>query len=382
MIPTARSWAWLLVSVSTAASCNELPKIQPDSSSSAGSSGDASNAGSPSRDDSSRAGQSAAGDCVPGQTRCHGQLGFQRCAPDGTWGSSQTCAGYSENGTSSYCAMVDEGEGPWAACIDPACWWWLQNGAVFNERRVGVCTSAGQIRACGPTSLGASEACAGGCRRVGELDGEVLGVCEESCTEGERECLGGPIFRECVGGAWRAGTCENALDCVPSGAGPSSYVLCGEACVPGTSRCSGEGAAVERCTDERRWERLTPCALGRCVQSGPQAQCQAECRPGELICAFDGASEARACNEHGVWEVPVACATGTSCRIGTAGALGCLACVGAEQRGGNAWGIADSRCVDGSIEACGVDDTYAERELCPTACSELKRGAARLAYCK
>ena len=37
--------------------------------------------------------------CVPGVPRCDGEFGYQMCEPDGTWGSSRSCAGYSENGT-------------------------------------------------------------------------------------------------------------------------------------------------------------------------------------------------------------------------------------------------------------------------------------------
>src|SRR5690606_24910325 len=44
--------------------------------------------------DSSQGGGNGDESCLPGVTRCHGPLGFQRCEPDGTWGDSQTCAGY------------------------------------------------------------------------------------------------------------------------------------------------------------------------------------------------------------------------------------------------------------------------------------------------
>src|SRR5258706_9517574 len=98
-------------------------------------------------DDSSYAGSGDEdGKCQPGQTRCHGDLGFQRCTPDGEWGSSQTCGGYSDNGTSSYCAVIDEGGGPWAACIDPACFWWLKSGVKLGDGRVGVCVGEDQLR--------------------------------------------------------------------------------------------------------------------------------------------------------------------------------------------------------------------------------------------
>jgi hypothetical protein len=382
MFPTPRSWAWLLLSVSGVAACNDLPKIPLDSSSAAGAGGVGEGGGSPPTDDSSYASESAVGECVPGQTRCHGQLGFQRCTPNGSWGSSQTCGGYSETGTSSYCAIVDEGGGPWAACIDPACWWWMEHGADLSEGRVGVCTGASEIRRCGPSSLGSPQACAGSCRAVADLDGRALGVCEEACTSGERECLAGPLYRECTDGSWRVSTCPDDLECLPSGDGPHFDIRCGGACTPGTSRCGADGAAVESCSDAGVWEPITACAVGRCVASGPQAQCQAECRPGEHACAFDGVAEARVCGDDGRWAPPATCEEGSLCRIGTAGALGCLACVGPMQRGGNAWGVADSRCAEDGVETCEGDDSYAPAEACAGECVEIQRGASRLAYCK
>jgi hypothetical protein len=63
------------------------------------------------------------GPCPRGSTRCHGLMGYQECLDDGGWGESHSCAGYSTNGTASYCAVVTPTGGePWAACVEPACW--------------------------------------------------------------------------------------------------------------------------------------------------------------------------------------------------------------------------------------------------------------------
>ncbi len=343
--------------------------------------------GSSAQDDSSYAGNdSADGECRSGQTRCHGQLGFQSCTPDDVWGPSQSCGGYSSNGTSSYCALFDQGDGPpWAACVDPACWWWKQSGLDAAEEVAGVCVNAGQVRVCRGGILGRPEPCAGTCQKVGELDGRVLGYCTSSCAEGDRECLGGPLYRECVAGEWSTSAlaCDDGADCQPLSHGPHPDIRCGGACEAGTSRCSPDGASVEVCEGDA-WVTKPACALGRCVRAAAQAQCQTECNPGEHACAFDGAPSELVCSELGLWSEPSDCAAGATCRVGSRGAVGCVACIGTELAGGNAWAVADSRCVDGGLEACGTDNAFGDAQPCPTGqgCVGLQRGAATLAYCQ
>ena len=347
--------------------------------------GGAESAGSSATDDSSYAGNNSGdGECRSGQTRCHGQLGFQRCTPDNVWGASQSCGGYSENGTSSYCAVFDDGGGPWAACVDPACWWWKQSGLGTEDAEPGVCVGAEQVRRCVAGILRQPEPCAGACRRVAELDGRVLGYCDAACDDGDRECLGGALYRECVDGSWstEAHSCEKGALCQPQSYSLHPDIKCGGACELGTSRCTDDGLGVERCSDAQEWQ-AEACALGRCVSSGAQAQCQTECKPGEHACAFDGAATELTCSEVGLWSEPVVCAEGATCRVGTAGALGCMKCVGPALGGGNAWGVSDSRCDGVGVAQCGADD-YEASEPCGEAqgCVELRRGAATLAYCK
>jgi len=343
-----------------------------------------SNAGAAGAADSAYAGSGGDG-CRSGQTRCLGQLGYQRCTPDGVWGASESCGGYSENGTSSYCGTIDDGSGPWAACIDPACWWWLQSGTALSDERAGVCVAPDKVRPCVGGFLTEPVACDGRCRPVSELDGRAIGYCHPGCAEGERECLGGALYRECVAGRWssQARSCADGEPCQPLSSGPRSDIKCGGACEAGTSRCSLDGASVEHCTDAKQWEGGAPCMLGRCVASAAQAQCQTECEPDERACAYDGAPSERVCNERGLWNEPTACAAGSTCRVGSAGSQGCLKCVGSSVPGGNVWGVTDSHCVDGVAE-CTDGNDYAASTPCPQgqSCSELTRGAATLAYCE
>ncbi|HXK16557.1 MAG TPA: hypothetical protein VNG33_02040, partial [Polyangiaceae bacterium] len=203
--------------------------------------------------------------------------------------------------------------------------------------------------------------------------------------EGERECLGGALYRECVNGRWssQAQTCADGEPCQPLASGPHSDIKCGGACEAGTSRCSLDGTSVEHCNDALEWEATAPCALGRCVASAAQAQCQTECKPGERACAFDGAPNERVCNDVGLWNEPTACEVGATCRIGSGGAQGCLTCVGPSVAGGNVWGVADSHCADG-VAQCADSNDYSAGTPCPEgqSCAEVTRGAATLAYCK
>lgn len=354
-----------------------------------GSGGDAvvaPSAGASGTNDSSQAGSGGEDEsCLPGVTRCHGPLGFQRCEPDGTWGESQTCGGYSENGTSSYCAVVADGSYEWAACVDPACWWWLESGLGEEPDRTGTCVGSEEFRPCHADGiLGRPQPCEGVCRVVGELDGRSLGYCERECEPGERACVVGSLYRHCDEGAWSTETqaCEGGAECLPLTKGELADIKCGGPCETGTSRCSPADGNVEICNEGGEWEHWRNCLLGRCVRSGAQAQCQTECAPGERSCAFDGAQAELVCSELGLWGEPVTCDEGSVCRVGTSGALGCLGCVGPELPGGNAWGVADSRCDGDAVVACTADNLFGVPEPCASGCVQVARGEALLAYCQ
>ncbi len=327
--------------------------------------------------------------CTSGDTRCQGDLAFQHCTPDGTWSEAISCAGYAEDGSASYCAVVNSGGQRWAACVDPACFWWLGSGLGVNAVRVGVCAPDGSIAACDASGvLSAREPCAGECQRVGTIDGRALGYCRAECREGEQECIAGPYYRACQDGHWSAETqtCAAGERCQSVAEGPRRTVTCSRACEPGTARCSADAGnlGIEACQPDGLWAEATPCALGRCVQNGAQAQCQIECKPDEQACAFDGDTVSRQCGSTGLWQDPSPCLDGTRCRVGKSRTFGCVSCVGARLSGGNVWGVVDSHCSANGVAECAVDDTFAEGVACPvgTVCTEATRGAASVAYCQ
>jgi hypothetical protein len=327
------------------------------------------------------------GACVPGVPRCHGDFGYQQCEQDGTWGPPHSCAGYSSDGTSSYCVMTpgtDTNE-PWAACVDPACWYWITRGFVPGPTSVGVCTSSTTIRQCNAGGTLSSETCAGVCTQVGVLDGRNLGYCSDQCNEGARECLGGALYRECQDGRWLAEpkVCDGGQICTPVGSGAIPEIRCGGACDPGTSRCASDGASIEVCNEEQQWTAGQMCMVGTCRPAGPQAQCQAECLTDQFDCAHDGATTQRSCDELRHWTPPSACPEATSCRISASQSLGCVECLG-PLTAGNDYGVSDSRCEAGGVARCGEDNAWMPAVACANGetCSELSSGASRVAYCQ
>jgi hypothetical protein len=326
------------------------------------------------------------GPCMPGVPRCHGDFGYQMCEQDGMWSESHSCAGYSSNGTTSYCAEIPmSGGGAWATCVDPACWYWLGRGALGGATPVGICEDDGTMQVCSAGGTLAAAACDGECMRVATLDGRAVGFCALTCEDGARECLGGPFYRTCVNGRWGSttGVCSGAAACNPLATGALPDIRCGGACDPGTSRCRADGAAIEICAAGGAWTLDRACLLGRCRPAGPQAECETECAPGEHACAFDGAGAERVCGDQGLWLAETACGAGTTCRLSGDVAHGCVACVGARQGGGNAFGEADSRCAGAGFEVCDADDTWHAGAVCPdgNTCASLTRGVSTLATC-
>lgn len=323
------------------------------------------------------------GPCQPGLPRCFGDFGYQVCQQDGTWGSSQTCAGYSMNGTTSFCAEIPtstSGGGAWGSCVDPACWYWLGRGALGGATPVGVCQPDGTIDRCDSGGALSIQPCAGVCTQVAALDGRAVGYCAPACADGARECLGGPFYRACANGRWGAPESCAAGACNPVATGAVPDTRCGGPCDRGTSRCSADLGTVESCGDGGAWTVDRTCLLGRCVPAGAQAECETECTPGARQCAFDGASSESLCDATGLWGADSACAAGTSCRVSGNFALGCVACVG----GGNALGAADSRCdADGGVASCGADDQWAAGAPCaaPQVCQTVTRGSSSVAAC-
>ena len=325
------------------------------------------------------------GPCTPGVPRCHGDFGYQMCEQDGTWSESHNCEGYSSNGTTSYCAEIPMDTGDtWATCVDPACWYWLRRGTPTGATAVGICQPDGTINKCSPGGTLSAAACDGVCTQVTTLDARPLGYCAPACTDGARECLGGPFYRTCVHGRWSDAPAACDGDCNPVSTGTLPDVRCGGKCDPGTSRCWPNMAGVDTCAPDGTWVPDRPCLLGRCRPAGPQAQCEAECAEGQHSCAFDGAGAERLC-QAGRWTAETPCSAETSCRLSGDLALGCVACVGARPGGGNAFGAADSRCGAAGVDVCGADNTWHLDEIeCPdgNTCALLLRGPSSLAACQ
>ncbi|MDB4983642.1 MAG: hypothetical protein JWM82_4394, partial [Myxococcales bacterium] len=365
-----------------------------------GEAGDARTDGADARDGSARDGYANDGACTPGVPRCHGDFGYELCEQDGGWSESHSCGGYSSNGTTSYCAELPTESGePWATCIDPACWYWWKRGVLGKTpdgSSVGICLPDGTINKCSPGGTLSVAQCAGACSRVATLDGRALGFCAPACVNGARECLGGPFYRACVDGHWDTIVRACAGTCNPLATGAVPDLRCGGACDPGTSRCRADDAAVELCADDGTWKLDRACTLGRCRPAGPQAECEAECLTGQHACAFDGDRVERRCDDAGRWTAEMPCATDTSCRLSGDLALGCVACVG----DGNAFGIADSRCVSvtpdggGSIDggaganvavgSCGPQNGWQSQITCASneTCTAISRGPSTLAACQ
>jgi hypothetical protein len=325
-------------------------------------------------------GYDADGPCQPGLPRCFGDFGYQVCLQDGTWGSAQTCAGYSMNGTTSFCAEIPTpAGGAWGTCVDPACWYWLGRGALGGATPVGICQPDGTIDRCDSGGALSIQPCAGVCTQVATLDGRALGYCAPACEDGARECLGGPFYRACANGRWGAPATCAAGACNPVATGAVPDVRCGGACDRGTSRCSDDLGAIESCGDDGAWTVDRACLLGRCVPAGAQAECETACTPGARQCAFDGASSESLCDARGSWGAETACATGTTCRVSGDFALGCVACVGA----GNAFGAADGRCDAAGLATCGADGQWTASVPCaaPQVCQSVARGSSTLAAC-
>jgi hypothetical protein len=341
--------------------------------------------------DAGDGGYASDGPCLPGLPRCHGDFGYQMCEQDGTWSESHSCAGYSSNGTTSYCAEIPmAGGGTWATCVDPACWYWLGRGALGGPTAVGICQPDGSISACSAGGTLAPQPCAGVCTSVTSLDGRAVGYCAPACEEGASECLDRQWLHRCTNGRWGAPeTCGGETQCVPVATGAVPAVRCGAGCDTGTSICNADGSGVLVCDADGTWTPERTCLLGRCRPAGPQAECETQCAPGERRCAFDGAGSERVCGPTGLWMDEAACATGTSCRLGGAASLGCVECAGDVTGGGNAFGVADGRCSQppqpsDEIQRCGPDNHWQAAAACEagSACTSTTQGPSSAALCR
>lgn len=332
-------------------------------------------------------------ECVPGEKRCVGVDGLQECGTDSTWGAVKPCNAGATTGLG--CRARSTGNLPGAECVDEAC-----AGIAFpssNEGGVkppgpstgveaeGVCDGT-QIRRCSPDGhLLPSEDCAAGACRIQSsvvVGGFHPGTCTKACSDGESRCLadGQPLFVSCASdGSWSTAyescgsVCRTGVD-----ATNHRIALCGDSCIPGSTRCSGD--QIQTCSSAGKWATAAACSLGRCTVLSNTAVCHADCIPGETLCvgaskaAADGASSGTAasvvCTAKGVAPATAtACSGTTTCRTSQAGiTTGCVECLGSSVRGGNASGVVDSRCTaDGKgVEVCGADNDWQDATSCGT----------------
>ncbi|HSO40818.1 MAG TPA: hypothetical protein VLT33_50175 [Labilithrix sp.] len=323
--------------------------------------------------------------CVAGSSRCVGS-GVSTCLADGTWSAAVVPCSPSQ------ACMASPSDPSKSICGDVAC-----------ARSQGACDGA-SFRACSATAtLGAAAACASG---TCVADGFGGGLCAVECAAGEERCVrsGSTSYQTCTNGRWSATatSCPGAAACATftDGAGKSAKV-CGADCAPGTMRCSLEDGgpagteATQTCSAAGHWGAATACAVGSCQTNGSVAACVAECVPGTMVCAGDGASLPgmpyaastgfRTCTVKGVLAPTVTtCAGDTFCRtkggraIAPAGATSaCLTCIGSNVPAGNEDGLVDSRCSapgDGgsdSAQVCAADDTWTASNLttCANGCT-------------
>lgn len=120
-----------------------------------------------------------AGVCTRGVPRCVDAEHYRPCQDNGQWGEVRSCAGYAERGGGGNCADLPTAEGePWAVCMEPACWHWLQRGEPVPGASVGICNTDQEVRPCREVgTFSRAVACSDACTRITTEDGVELGYC-------------------------------------------------------------------------------------------------------------------------------------------------------------------------------------------------------------
>lgn len=159
-------------------------------------------------------------------------------------------------------------------------------------------------------------------------DAGEIPMATATCASGERRC-GERRIEHCLDGAF---TIESACEgsCILSDGAPT----CVTTCVPGTARCTVDGASVRVCGEDQTWGAAESCpggcADGRCLT----------CQPGVAACTEDGAG-VMTCSEAGEW------VDGGPCP------LDALVCFAGECR---ICAAGDTRCsAEGLPQTCAVD---------------------------
>ena len=155
--------------------------------------------------------------------------------------------GISENGTSSYCVAIPDPSGQaWAACVDPACWYWITKGFLREgSRSAFVCPMdrsndvAPAARCHGP--------CATACARRSARSMAARSATAVRLASRVRESVSEvrPFASvTMVAGAIHRARVRTARRCNPTSSGPLPDVRCGDMCDPGTSRCSSDRDSI------------------------------------------------------------------------------------------------------------------------------------------
>lgn len=154
--------------------------------------------------------------------------------------------------------------------------------------------------------------------------------------------------------------CPDPASCIPgtkpvnnnNNPKPPTDATCGTSCVPGSSRCTGNG--ISTCAADGTWGLPTSCAPGSACMASPADPSKALC--GDPACVRNGGacdgSNYRACTATGTLGPAAPCASGTCVATGVGGGGLCLTeCSAGEERCASANSTAYQTCVNGRWSA-------------------------------
>jgi len=315
---------------------------------------------------------SQAAPCGEGES-CSGGICAPACIHE-CWGAERTC---SEGGVR-VCGQHDADAclewGPAQPCpAGQVCSGGSCAASCNDECATGsrTCTGGGW-RACGnfdadpcldwgePTPCGAGESCS---------NGVCSAVCSDECAAGAAVCSGGGVAR--CGEANDGDDCLEWSRAVPCPAGQvcsrgACVTQCSDECAAGSTSCLGD--AVVTCGDYDsngclEWGAAQPCAEGQTCSGGRcDSVCQSECVPGTSRCLGDGvqscSSSGSQCARWGallggafVTGAAIPCGEGKSCSSGLCLVVCQDECAAGEKRCG-AVGSRVQQCGNWDGDAC------------------------------
>lgn len=226
------------------------------------------------------------GGCPPGARECNNNAEYRVCEAD-----AQGCfrwAVYPCEGGNGCFALPGACEG---GCAD-AC----ALGAVRCRDADSYETC--QLREGCPTWV--VRPCAGGTDCIEQQDA-CTGTCDEVCRLGDRRCVNGQRFRECVRGPsgcpeWREAACADGADCFSEPV--ACYGQCAAVCEIGAREC-GDGGMYRECDEDfdgcPGWEDRFCRGFEACADAPALCfgDCQDACSEGTTQC--DGGDAFRIC---------------------------------------------------------------------------------------